>query len=150
MKKLVAAIVLTLAVFGAASMGLAIGDRQPPVRFDGVRVLTTHVAPGQDLEIEYSLHRYRFCDVTGRRWLTDASGTTFAISTYTRGDAPDLGPESYRRAITVPESAVPGPATYFIELAYTCNLIHRLGWPIRVSSPPAHFDIVERPDMGGA
>lgn len=34
-----------------------------------------------------------------------------------------------------------GQASYQVELDYTCNIIHRLGWPITVLSPPIRFTI---------
>jgi hypothetical protein len=49
------------------------------------------------------------------------------------------------RSITIPDAAATGPAMYQVTVDYTCNIIHRLGWPITVTSPPIHFQITERP-----
>ncbi len=144
MKRLLAVVILGLAALGAASLGVTISDRKPPIVFDDARALASKAVQGGELEVQFTVHRLRVCDLESKRWLTDAQGKIHAISTYTRGEPSDAWAETYKRSITIPEGAAPGPASYTIDLSYSCNVFHRLGWPIHVSSPPIRFEILRK------
>jgi hypothetical protein len=121
-------------------------DRQPPIIYDHVAALSDSVPQGGTIEVEFSVFRLRVCDAVVKRWLIDARGEKHAIPSFTVGPRPLAGLDTYRRSITVPDAAALGQASYVVDLAYSCNLIHRLGWPILVSSPPIRFNI--RPNEG--
>lgn len=120
-------------------------DRQPPIIYDHVRALAADVPQGGTIEVEFSVFRLRICDVEARRWLYDASGRKHSIPSFTVGPRQLAGLDTYRRLITIPEAAAVGQASYVVELAFACNLVHRLGWPIRVLSPPIRFEVTPRP-----
>ncbi|HTV71180.1 MAG TPA: hypothetical protein VMF90_21840 [Rhizobiaceae bacterium] len=120
-------------------------DRQPPIIYEGVRPITASVAQGASIELEFRVFRLRICEATAKRWLYDSAGQKHAIPSYTVGPAQLAGLVTYRRSITIPEAAALGQATYQVELSYICNLIHRLGWPILVTSPPIRFEVTPRP-----
>lgn len=120
-------------------------DRAPPIIYEGAKATSASVAQGQSIEIEFRVFRLRICEGSAKRWLYDAAGEKHAIPSYTVGPRPLAGLDTYRRTITIPEAASVGQATYQVELSYVCNLIHRLGWPIFVKSPPIRFDVTPRP-----
>jgi len=49
--------------------------------------------------------------------------------------------ETYKRSITVPTAATPGPARYEVTLDYICNPLQSWIGPIHVVSPPIKFTI---------
>lgn len=51
------------------------------------------------------------------------------------------GRETYKRSITVPTAATPGPARYEVTLDYICNPLQSSIGPIHVVSPPIKFTI---------
>jgi len=120
-------------------------DRQAPIVYESVRATTASVWQGGSIEVEFSVFRLRICEGEAKRWLTDSEGVRHSIPQFTTGPRPLAGLDTYRRTITIPEAAAVGPATYIVELSYACNLIHRLGWPILVTSPPIRFEITDRP-----
>jgi hypothetical protein len=51
------------------------------------------------------------------------------------------GRETYRPSITIPDNAAIGRAHYEVSIEYTCNLVQRFGWPVKLTSPPIYFEI---------
>ncbi|MBZ9678268.1 hypothetical protein [Mesorhizobium sp. ES1-1] len=119
----------------------AVLDRDPPIIYDHVGAVKDHVPQGGSIEVEFTVFRLRICDAAVKRWLIDSAGAKHSIPSFTVGPRPLAGLDTYRRSITIPDAAALGQASYQVELAYTCNIIHRLGWPITVASPPIRFTI---------
>lgn len=135
---------VVLAFFGSFMLASMILDRTAPIAYEGVRALAATVAPGGSLDVEFRVFRTRVCQASARRWVVDAAGARHAIPSYTVGVQQLAGRETYRRSITIPEAAAPGPAYYEVTIDYACNVIHQLGFPIRVRSPPVTFIIVAK------
>lgn len=131
--------VLLASIFNAAI------DRVPPIIYERVRALSDSVPQGGLIRVEFSVLRLRLCDGEVARWLIDSAGVKHSIPSFTIGPRPLAGLDTYRRTITIPEAAALGQATYQVDLEYSCNLIHRLGWPIEIHSPPIRFEITPRP-----
>lgn len=124
----------------------AIIDRTPPISYEHVRPMVDSVPQGGIIEVEFTVFRTRICESEVRRWLTDSTGTRHSIPSFTVGPKTQLaGLDTYKRTITIPEAAAVGQAIYQVDIEYSCNLIHRLGWPIFVQSPPIRFEITPRP-----
>jgi hypothetical protein len=142
--KLVAGLVLALAGLGSFNLALWVSDRDPPIRYSGVRALAPTVEQGGTIGVEFDVFRERICPVTVRRWLYDSASTRHSIPSFTTGLELLAGREVYQRLITVPPGAATGHAQYQVVLDYACNPVHRLlNWPIIVHAPPVRFRIVE-------
>ncbi len=135
-----------LAIFGAGTLGLQIGDRTPPIVYEDGKALADSVPQGGSISIQFQVFRTRICDGDAERWITDSDGVRHSIPSYTVSGSPPLlaGREVYVRRITIPDSIVLGPASYQVTLEFSCNWIHRLGYPIIVKSPPILFEITPR------
>jgi hypothetical protein len=138
-------VVTALAGIGAASLGLAIADREPPLLFDRAEALSDSVPQGGTIQLEFAVFRRRICDSDAMRTLTDSAHVEHAIPSFTKGPRRLAGYDRYRRSITIPDAAATGLATYRVHVKYYCNPMHRLGWPIEVVSPPIRFRITPRP-----
>lgn len=130
-----------LSIVGAGALGFMINDRTPPISYEGAGAMSPSVPAGGTIEVEFKVYRDRICQALAKRYLLDASGTKFAIPSYTVGLSTFVGRETYRRKIEIPAAAAVGPAQYQVELEYYCNPIHRLGWPIMVNTPVVNFEI---------
>lgn len=139
-----AAAVMALSLFGSASLALMVADREPPVRYERARPLAASVPQGGTIDIEFTVFRAKICDADVTRLLTDADNVRHSISGFTVGLQRFAGEATYRRAISIPDSAAVGPASYQASIQYSCNVLHRLGWPIVVQSPVVRFDITPR------
>lgn len=140
--RLIGALTILMAFFGSFMLASMILDREAPIRYEGVRALTTVVRPGGSIDVEFKVFRTRVCQAFARRWVVDSAGERHAIPSYTVGVKQLAGRETYRRSITVPDAASLGPAYYEVKIDFSCNVIHQLGFPIRVTSPPIEFTIV--------
>ncbi len=137
--KIGAGLALALAFFGSYSLASLVLDRAPPITYEGARALQPEVGRGGTLDVEFQVFRTRICSAVTRRWLVDSEGTRHAIPSYTVGVKLLAGRETYQRSITIPLAAALGPAWYEVSLDYYCNVFHRIGWPINVTSPPVPF-----------
>lgn len=144
-------ILAALAGVGVASAISAALDRDPPTVFETATVLTPQVPQGGVLDVQYTVIQNRLCSATVERYVTDADGNVHVPSTYTVGRTamiegyPPEGRETYHRSITVPLAASLGPARYDARFLYTCNVVHRLAYPIIVDAPPVRFMITPAP-----
>ncbi len=139
--RLFGSVLVFLSVIGAAALGLAIGDRTPPISYDGARALSASAPAGGYIEVEYKVYRDRICPASVRRYLVDSSGTKHSIPSFTVGLGIFVGHEIYKRQIQIPQNASIGPAEYQVTIEYYCNIIHRMGWPIVVETPIVQFNI---------
>lgn len=137
--------VIILAGIGSAAVAIMMTDRQPPIVYEQVQALADSVPQGGTIDVEFTVFRLRICDATARRFLTDAAGQRHAIPTFTVGPRMLAGRDTYRRSITIPDATAVGVASYQVTIEYTCNVFHRLGWPIEVISPPIRFDVTPGP-----
>jgi len=136
-------LVMALAVLGSVNLAIWVVDREPPIEYEGAHALSAKVPQGGSIDVEFSVFRKRICPVVTRRWLTDAKNERHSIPQYTVGLRLLAGRETYRRSITIPLSAAPGPAQYDVTLSYVCNPLQRImNMPIEVSSPPVKFEVV--------
>lgn len=135
---------LSLAFFGSYTLVSMVLDREPPIIYEGARSLSVDVRRGDNLDVEFRVFRTRICSAVTKRWLVDAVGVRHAIPSYTVGVQLLAGRETYQRSITIPDAAAVGPAWYEVSLTYYCNVFHRIGWPIEVTSPPVPFVIAPK------
>lgn len=139
--RIVGLIGFLLAALGSIYLGSMVADRQSPIIYEGVRALSESVPQGGTIGVEFEVFRLRLCPGEAHRWLIDAKGAKHAIPSFTVGPRPLPGYTTYRRTITIPDAAAVGQATYQVDLIYTCNFLHVLGWPIVVTSPPVRFEV---------
>lgn len=138
----VGALVLILAAIGSFNMAAWVSDRNPPIAYLGVRPLASVVEQGGTITVEFDVFRYRICQTDASRWLYDSAMNRHAIPSWTTGLERLAGREVYRRKITIPYAALPGPAQYQVVLEFECNPLQRiLSWPVRVTSPSVTFVI---------
>ncbi|WP_288430184.1 hypothetical protein [uncultured Agrobacterium sp.] len=134
--------VFALAGLGSVNLGMWVADRDPPIIYEEARALSEEVEQGATIEIEFSVFRTRICPLTTKRWLTDAANERHSIPQYTTGLKLLAGRETYRRSITVPPAAAPGPAEYRVTLEYVCNPLQNFLGPIVVKSPPIKLKVL--------
>lgn len=135
-----------IAVFGLAALGtinlaIWVADREPPIIYEEAKALSPEVEQGGTIEIEFSVFRTRICPLITKRWLVDAEDERHSIPQFTAGLRLLAGRETYRRSITVPLAAAPGPAEYSVTLEYVCNPLQKFFGPIVVNSPPIRFKV---------
>ncbi|WP_283195477.1 hypothetical protein [Rhizobium sp. AN80A] len=140
--RFVGAVVFSLAILGSVNLGLWVSDREPPIEYESAVALSPTVSQGGTLDIEFSVFRKRICPLVTKRWLYDAVGERHSIPQFTTGLRLLAGRETYRRSITVPTAATPGPARYEVTLDYICNPLQSWIGPIHVVSPPIKFIII--------
>ncbi|WP_421362177.1 hypothetical protein [Agrobacterium rosae] len=140
--KFIGAIVFALAILGSVNLGVWVVDRDPPIIYEEAKALSPTVEQGGTLEIEFSVFRTRICPLVTKRWLQDSANERHSIPQFTTGLKLLAGRETYRRTITVPPAAAPGPAEYSVTLDYICNPLQKFIGPIRVTSPAIKFGIL--------
>ncbi|WP_421359964.1 hypothetical protein [Agrobacterium rosae] len=140
--KIIGALGFALAILGSVNLGVWVVDREPPIIYEEAKALSPTVEQGGTLEIEFSVFRTRICPLVTKRWLQDSANERHSIPQFTTGLKLLAGRETYRRTITVPPAAAPGPAEYSVTLEYICNPLQNFIGPIRVTSPAIKFSIV--------
>lgn len=140
--KVAAIVTCMLAAFGSYSLVYMLLDRSPPITYQRAEALAPSVPAGGSIEVEFEVNRDRICPSTVKRWLVDAAGTRHSITNFTVGSNLKRGKEVYQRSITVPENAAIGPAYYEVKLEFACNIIQRLGWPLKLNAPFIKFEIL--------
>lgn len=140
--KLVGSAIFALAGLGSVNLGIWVADREPPIIYEDAKALAPTVEQGGTIEIEFSVFRTRICPLITKRWLYDAAKERHSIPQYTTGLKLLAGRETYRRSITVPLAAAPGPAEYRVTLEYVCNPLQNFLGPIVVTSPPIKFRVL--------
>lgn len=136
------ALLAAFAIYGAVSLGVMVADREPPISYQRAEALSASVPAGGSIDIEFEVSRERICPSTVKRWLVDAAGDRHSITNFTVGSNLKRGKEVYQRSITVPENAAVGPAYYEVKLEFACNIIQRLGWPVKLDAPHIKFQIL--------
>jgi hypothetical protein len=134
--------VFALAGLGSVNLGIWVVDREPPIIYEDAKALAASVEQGGTIEIEFSVFRTRICPLITKRWLTDSAKERHSIPQFTTGLRLLAGRETYRRSITVPPAAAPGPAQYSVTLEYVCNPLQKIFGPIVVTSPPVRFKVL--------
>lgn len=134
--------VFALAGLGSVNLGIWVADRDPPIVYEDAKALAPSVEQGGTIEIEFSVFRTRICPLITKRWLTDSAMERHSIPQFTTGLRLLAGRETYRRSITVPVAAAPGPAEYRVTLEYVCNPLQNFMGPIVVTSPPIRFKVL--------
>ena len=134
--------VATSVFISSFNIAVMIVDREAPITYQSARPLALRVEQGGTIEVEYKVFRSRICPVVAKRWLHDAHDVRHSVPQFTVGADLTAGRETYRRTITIPESAALGPAWYEVVLEYTCNPLQKLIGGPQVVSPPIRFSIV--------
>jgi hypothetical protein len=140
--KVLGVFIFAFAGLGTVNLAIWIVDRDPPIIYEDARALSDTVVQGGTIEVEFSVFRTRICPLVTKRWLYDAANDRHSIPQFTTGLRLLAGRETYRRLITIPPAAVPGPARYSVTLDYICNPLQNFFKPIRVESPPIKFNIL--------
>ena len=141
--RLVGICIFALAGLGSINLGIWVVDREPPIIYEDAKALSPTVEQGGTIEIEFSVFRTRICPLIAKRWLIDSTKERHSIPQFTTGLRLLAGRETYRRSITVPVAAAPGPAEYRVTLEYVCNPLQKFMGPIVVASPPVKFDVLQ-------
>lgn len=134
--------IFALAGLGTINVAIWVADREPPIIYEDAKALAPTVEQGGTIEIEFSVFRTRICPLITKRWLTDSAKERHSIPQFTTGLRLLAGRETYRRSITVPVAAAPGPAEYRVTLEYVCNPLQNFLGPIVVTSPPIRFSVL--------
>ncbi|MCL6653464.1 hypothetical protein A6R70_14320 [Agrobacterium rubi] len=134
--------IFALAGLGTVNVAIWVADREPPIIYEDAKALAPTVEQGGTIEIEFSVFRTRICPLITKRWLTDSAKERHSIPQFTTGLRLLAGRETYRRSITVPVAAAPGPAEYRVTLEYRCNPLQGFLGPIVVTSPPIRFSVL--------
>lgn len=114
----------------AATLGLWVSDKSPPVTTLGVTPLNPVVAPGEALKVRYELERTRSCASRVDRVLFDGMGQRFDLADTEYAAAPGpIGRDGYTVRVDIPRSFADGSSVYRTVITYRCNLLHEL-WPI--------------------
>lgn len=135
-----------LVLFWAGTAGMMTADRAIPVRVATTLLLTPEVPAGGMLRVEYAVIRDRACRTNVERQIIDSKGTRFILPETDFESMGPTGPDRYISPNTVPVMAELGDARYRVTLNYSCNIIHRLFWPITDVRPDLHFNILPAKD----
>lgn len=155
------AIVAFVAVFVFVPLGWMLMDREPPYTFQHVdispcgppptRCLQTEIHQGSEIYITFHVRENRAPCSPGMvyREYKEASGKLHLFDPIQRAEAPIVVDNKFTRISKLPDNISPGPTTYRGLSCYTCNYLHRwLRWPVCASTPPATFNIIEKPNSG--
>lgn len=141
-------VIVALAGFGAAAVGMAIGDRTPPIEYTRGEALTPIVAPGGVLVVEFDVVRTRICPVVSSRYIgQDGEIEVVRVSEFKFRQSTKPGPETYTSEITLPLNLPLGRSYYQLALPFMCNWVQRIfSWPVEVASPRVYFTVVADPE----
>lgn len=109
-------------------------DRQPPIEYRNIEVMTPTVVRGSEFEVRYSVDRKKTCAASVQRTIIDGAKIRWPIDDHAFRFSGPPGPDEYPVKITVPMIATPGPAIYRVVVQFKCSLFQQF-WPI-VSGPP--------------
>jgi hypothetical protein len=114
-------------------------DRDPPYEYLAGNILpdTPHV--GEQIAIHWHIKAHRFCPGRVARNITDQSGYIWR----NKGGPVRENREQLAHivnTIDLPKNLGAGPATYFADVCYRCNPLHRI-WPLCVRTPELKFEI---------
>lgn len=144
--------ILTFVLFGAAAgiLGYWTAERDAPTTQLSERILTPVVAPGELLKVEYQVERRKNCHVHLEQILLDGERVRWPIEDEDYEAAPGpVGHDTFVIGIEVPRRFAQGTGRYRAIRTYTCNVIHRLFWPIVVISPDVEFTVRGPPTLNG-
>jgi len=122
----------------------ALIDRTPPISYTYGRAMSATAEQGGQIDVQFTVDRKRICRAEVSRAITDDTGTSYRVSEYAYAATTRPGSETYDRTITVPTAVPPGRVYYQIKVAYFCNWVHNLGYPITVFSPRVYFTVTEK------
>jgi hypothetical protein len=115
-------------------------DRRVPVEQVSNKAINSPRA-GQDLIFEATVNRIRLCPTTIEMQIKDSAGILYVLPDIDYvANVGGIGLDQYRRVVSVPSLAYPGPAVLRIGLAWRCNLIQKV-WPITDLVPDVPFTI---------
>jgi len=119
----------------------AIVDRQPAAESIS-EIVTPVVSPGDTFTVKYNVRWNTACQVTGYRFVIDASGQQYTIAPDQRWVSPQDTPE-FSINIPIPLSAVSGNAEYRATIIYRCNPF-QWAFPLERTIPAKKFTIAPR------
>lgn len=145
MKKIIAFSAI-ISFFWIAPLAYMYFDNQPPYEYD---ISNSYITPSKPhAERQVTVHWAfksvnRICPGSIVRYIIDAQNKTKI--TYDATPAAlsiDLKDLSLDRTFMLPPNVTIGPKIYRSEGFYICNPLQHF-WPLRVSTPDLHFEIVE-------
>lgn len=143
----VAIIIGALVIAGAGMLTIWFIDRDPPVEFRSIEVVTKEVRPGDPVKVRFSLIRKRNdCHVVIDRLLFDGEGVRSPVEDEDFNASPGpLGKDVFMERLMLSDHAEPGEGRVRTIRAYFCNPIQRwFGDPIIVRTPDVPFTILPR------
>lgn len=144
-------VILFIAVFVFVPLGWMLMDRVPPYTFQHVDISPNEVHQGGEIRITFTVKQNRAPCSPGLvyREFKEATGKLHLFDPIQRAEPPIIVDNQFPRIAKLPDNISPGPTTYRGVSCYTCNYIHRwLRWPVCAATPPATFNIVEKPNAG--
>jgi hypothetical protein len=132
---------LIATLFGLFAYLLA--DNQPPYVYivDESYVIPSHVSPGHQVAVHWSIKVNRLCPGSIVRTIVDARtgarvsyDPTPAILTIESGDT------ALDRSFLLPDGIRPGNKIYRANAEYICNPLQRI-WPLKVQTPDLFFEV---------
>lgn len=138
---------LCLVAFWAGLAGFWTAQRDPPLRIEGLRLLTPVVHPGGTIRVEHTAVRNDACQLTVERAIVDADRVLFRIEDmiFYAGRTVAGQRDSFVEETPVPIAAQVGQARLRETLTHVCNPIHRI-WPITQRLPDVPFMIQPKSD----
>ncbi|ELT51100.1 hypothetical protein [Brucella intermedia] len=135
-------LVCGIAGYGIASVVLSVLDRDPPMIYVEAKAVEQKVEAGKALTVLLTVDRKRICrTLRVTRFVTDSTGMKHEVSaTAIKRTRPGI--ETYDREISVPESAAPGPADYYVRIEFACSWSQVVFHPIVLESPRVKFTIL--------
>lgn len=130
-----------LVVFWSGLAGQMTADRATPVAVLESTLLTPEVPQGGLLRVSYIVRRDRVCKTLLERVIIDSNGNRYVLPDLDFEAAGPAGLEQFTSQTPVPDILTTGLASYRVTLTYSCNIVHRLAFPIVDVRPPVYFRI---------
>lgn len=131
----------TLVVFWSGIAGQMAADRATPVAVLETTLLTPEVPQGGLLRVSYIVRRDRVCRTLLERVIMDFDGNRYVLPDLDFEAVGPSGLEQFTSQTPVPDILGAGLASYRVTLTYSCNIVHRLLWPVVDVRPPVYFRI---------
>lgn len=143
--KVMGVMVAATSLYGTFSLATMLVDRNPPIVFHERYAMNNDVPQGGILSVSLIEEHMRYCKSGDYRWVIDSEQTKHTITSFSVSKASPyaVGKFHEQRDVTIPLAASLGPARYYIEAYYYCNILQRiLDWPIIVRSPDVRFNVI--------
>ena len=139
-------VIYWLAVIGAlAWLFSQVIDRGPPVAIKSARLLTTEVAAGDPVRVEYSLRRWRTCQTDVSWAIFDGLQEVHRFGPIHVEAAGNPGSETMVHAWSTPTNAAPGSGRLRVTLSFECpgNYLQAV-YPVTLVLDDVAFTLADR------